>query len=62
MSWTACTSESIARQVRLLAFTKMGSSRIYDRELPAILKPLRIGSLANCKHKTLVLTDYTFNG
>ena len=40
----------------------MGSSRTHDGELPAILKPLRIGSPANCKHKALVLTDYTSNG
>ena len=38
---------------------KMGSSHIHDGELPAILKPLRIGGLTNCKRKVLVVTNYT---
>ena len=46
----------------MLAFTKMGFSRTHDKELPAILKSLKIGSSANYKHKALVLTNYTSNG
>ena len=40
----------------------MGSSHTHDEELPAILKPLRIGSPANYKLEVLVFTDYTSDG